>query len=170
MTELEATIIVVRGQRVILDSDLAALYGISTKRLNEQVKRNQDRFPDDFMFQVEIQEVTPLRSQSATSKGGRRYKPYVFTEHGAVMAANVLNSKVAINASIMLVRTFIKMRMVFAEHSDLKKRLAEIERRQAQGFAQHEQELQEIRFLIAELEKAPEIPKRQLGFFKDKGG
>ena len=139
-------------------------------RLNEQIKRNQDRFPNDFMFQLEIQEVTPLRSQIATSKGGRRYKPYVFTEHGAVMAANVLNSKIAINASIMLVRTFIKMRMIFTEHADLKKRLVEIERRFANGFAQHEQELQEIRFLISELEKPMGPSKRRLGFFKDKDG
>ena len=170
MIELESAIFVARGHRVILDSDLANLYGVSTKRLNEQIKRNQDRFPDDFMFQLEFQEVTPLRSQIATSKGGRRYKPYVFTEHGAVMAANVLNSKVAINASIMLVRTFIKMSMLFAEHADLKKRLVEIERRFSHGFAQHEQELQEIRFLISELEKPMESSKRRLGFFKDKDG
>jgi phage regulator Rha-like protein len=134
------------------------------------IKRNQDRFPDDFMFQLEFHEVTTLRSQIATSKGSRRYKPYVFTEHGAVMAANVLNSKVAINASIMLVRTFVKMRMIFAEHTDLKKRLVEIERRFANGFAQHEQELQEIRFLISELERPMESPKLRLGFFEDKEG
>jgi phage regulator Rha-like protein len=170
MIELESTIFVVRGHRVILDSDLAALYGVSTKRLNEQIKRNHDRFPDDFMFQLEFQEVTSLRSQFATSKGGRRYKPYAFTEHGAVMAANVLNSKVAINASIMLVRTFIKMRMIFAEHADLKKRLVEIERHLAHGFAQHEEELQEIRFLISQLEKPLESSKRRLGFFKDGDG
>lgn len=86
------------------------------------------------------------------------------------MAANVLNSKVAINASIMLVRTFIKMRMIFAEHADLKKRLLEIERRLAHGFAQHEEELQEIRFLISQLEKPLESPKRRIGFFKDRDG
>jgi phage regulator Rha-like protein len=168
MIELESAIFIARGYRVILDSDLAVLYGVSTKRLNEQIKRNQDRFPNDFMFQVEFQEVMALRSQIATSKGGRRYKPYVFTEHGAVMAANVLNSKVAINASIMLVRTFIKMRVIFAEHADLKKRLSEIERRLVHGFTQHEQELQEIRFLISQLEKPLELSKRRIGFFKDK--
>ncbi len=92
-TEIESVIIFMRGCRTILDSDLARLYGVSTKRLNEQVKRNKTRFPDDFMFQLEIQEVKNLRSQYATSSsyGGRRYRPYVFTEHGAVMAANILD-------------------------------------------------------------------------------
>jgi phage regulator Rha-like protein len=168
MENPETLIFVARGQRVILDSDLAALYGVTTKRLNEQTKRNQERFPEDFMFQLEYQELSRLRSQIATSKGGRRYNPYVFTEHGAVMVANVLNSKVAINASIMLVRTFIKMRLIFAEHLDLKNRLLEIEKRLAQGFAQHEGELQEIRFLISQLEKPlAEENKRKLGFRDD---
>ena len=94
---IEGSILTIRGQRVILDQDLARLYGVSTKRLNEQVKRNRDRFPKDFMFQLEFQEVASLRSQIATSnapKGGRRYRPYVFTEHGALMAATILNSTV----------------------------------------------------------------------------
>ncbi len=156
-----------RGQRVILDQDLARLYGISTKRLNEQVKRNRERFPEDFMFQLEVQEVASLRSQCATSnapKGGRCYRPYEFTEHGAVMAANVLSSKVAIHASILLVRTFIRMRTMLAEHGELKQRLQDIEKRLAQGFAQHKQELQEIRFLIAQLEKPIERKKSRIGF------
>jgi hypothetical protein len=88
-------IVFLRGQRVVLDEDLAAVYGVSTKRLNEQIRRNLERFPEDFLFQLSDQEVSDLRSQFATSKagrGGRRYKPYAFTEHGAVMAANVLNS------------------------------------------------------------------------------
>jgi len=116
---LESIIVTVRGSRVILAADLALLYGVSTKRLNEQVKRNIVRFPEDFMFQLEIQELTALRSQFATSnkegRGGRRILPYAFTEHGAVMAANVLNSELAIDASILLVRTFIKMRSLLAE-------------------------------------------------------
>jgi hypothetical protein len=153
---------------VILASDLAELYGVSVKKLNEQVKRNIERFPSDLMFQLEIQEVTNLKSQIATSSwGGRRTLPYVFTEHGAVMAANVLNSPVAIDASIMLVRTFVKMRMIFSEHSDLKKRLLEIEKRLSLGFAEHEQELQEIRFLNSQLEKPIETNRRKIVFFRD---
>lgn len=165
---IEGSILTLRGQRVILDHDLARLYGVSTKRLNEQVKRNRDRFPEDFMFQLEVQEVASLRSQIATSngaKGGRRYRPYVFTEHGAVMAANVLSSKVAIHASIIVVRTFIRMRTMLAEHGELKRRLQYIEKRLAQGFAEHEQELQEIRFLIAQLERPIEQQRmRRIGF------
>lgn len=167
LANIEDAILTIKGQRVILDQDLARLYGISTKRLNEQVKRNRERFPEDFMFQLEVQEVASLRSQVATSnasKGGRRYLPHVFTEHGAVMAANVLSSKVAIHASILLVRTFIRMRTMLAEHGELKRRLQDIEKRLAQGFAQHEQELQEIRFLIAQLEKPIEQKKRSIGF------
>ena len=165
---IEGSILALRGQRVILDHDLARLYGVSTKRLNEQVKRNRDRFPEDFMFQLEVQEVASLRSQIATSngaKGGRRYRPYVFTERGAVMAANVLSSKVAIHASIIVIRTFIRMRTMLAEHGELKRRLQYIEKRLAQGFAEHEQELQEIRFLIAQLERPTEQQKkRRIGF------
>ena len=148
--ELEALILHIRGSKVILDIDLAALYGTTPKRLNEQVKRNKGRFPDDFMFQLNNQEVSQLRSQFATAKWTmRRSNPYVFTEHGTVMAANVLNSQVAIDASILLVRTFMKMRTILAEHTDLKRRLQDVERRLTQGFSQHEHELQEIRFMIA---------------------
>ncbi len=100
---IEAKIILLRGQKVMLDSDLASLYGVSTKRLNEQVKRNGDRFPEDFMFQLSAEETEILRSQFATSngsRGGRRHRPYAFTEHGAVMLASVLNSKIAVEASL----------------------------------------------------------------------
>lgn len=163
---LEERLLIIRGQRVILDSDLALLYGVSTKRLNEQIKRNIQRFPDDFMFMLSNQEVKDLRSQFATSntKGGRRYIPYVFTEHGAVMAANVLSSQIAIDASILLVRAFIKMRSMLSEHAEFKRRLQELERKLAQGFSQYEQELQEIRFLIAKLETPVNPPKRRIGF------
>lgn len=164
--EIETLILHLRGSRVILDIDLAALYGVSPKRLNEQVKRNRGRFPEDFMFQLNNQEVAQLRSQFATAKWTmRRSNPYAFTEHGAVMAANILNSELAIDASILLVRTFIKLRTLLSEHADLKKRLHEIEWRLAQGFAQHEQELQEIRYLIAQLEAPVDNNrKRRLGF------
>ncbi len=164
---VEERIHYLRGQRIILAADLAELYGVTTKRLNEQVKRNQDRFPADFVFLLSIQEVHSLRSQIATSKsgrGGQRYRPFAFTEHGAIMAANVLNSRVAIEASILVVRAFIRLREVIAEHADLKRRLGEIERRLARGFAEHEQELQEIRFLISLLEQTSPLKKSRIGF------
>ena len=119
------------------------------------------------MFRLEHREVIALRSQIATSKegkGGRRYLPYAFTEHGAVMAANVLNSKLAINASILLVRTFIKMRTMFAEHAELKRRMEYIERRLAEGFREYGQELQEIRFALAQLETPADSREKRIGF------
>jgi hypothetical protein len=158
-------ILFLRGQRVVLDEDLAAVYGVSTKRLNEQIRRNTARFPQDFVFQLSDQEVANLRSQIATSSyGGRRYRPYAFTEHGAVMAANVLNSPIAVQASVVVVRAFIKLREAFIDQADLKRRLLEIESRVAKGFSEHEEELREIRFLISELQK-PEPPKKsRMGF------
>ncbi len=167
---MEERIITLRGQRVILDSDLAELYGVTTKRLNEQTRRNASRFPSDFMFQLKDQEVTSLRSQSATSnigRGGRRYSPYAFTEHGVVMAANILNSHIAIEASITIVRAFMRMRSMFAEHAELKHRLEGLEQRLAKGFAHHEEELREIRFMIAQLEKPVSSSKRKIGFARD---
>jgi ORF6N domain len=165
---IDSKIIIVREQRVIADSDLASLYGVSTKRLNEQVTRNIERFPADFMFSLNVQEVADLKSQIATSSythghGGRRKLPRVFTEYGAVMAANVLNSKVAIQASIMLVRVFIKLKEVAQEHVDLKRRLLALEQRVVQGVSEHAEELQEVRFMIAQLEQPIESRKGQLG-------
>ncbi len=161
---IESSILIIRSQRVILDADLARLYGTSTKRLNEQVRRNRHRFPEDFMFRLSNQEVECLRSQIATSKiprGGRRYLPFVFTEHGAIMAANILNSRIAIDASIMLVRIFVQLRGLTTEHIDLKKRLQDLEQRLSRGLGQHENELQEIRFLITKLEAKLEIPPQK---------
>lgn len=161
----QSRIHLIRGQRVILDLELAEVYGVTTKRLNEQVRRNRDRFPKDFMFQLSDQEVTSLRSQFATAKWTkRRVLPYAFTEHGAVMAANVLNSPIAIQASILLVRAFMKLREAFAENVELKRRLVEIERRLSRGFAQYDEELREIRFLISALQEPPPSKKRRLGF------
>jgi hypothetical protein len=165
--EIESKIITIKTQRVILDSDLAKLYGVSTMRLNEQVSRNIKRFPSDFMFQLSFQEFTDLISQIAISSpghGGRRKPPRVFTEYGAVMAANVINSDIAIDASIMLVRVFVKLKEIAYEHSDLKKRLQSLEQRVVRGFSEHSEELQEIRFLIARLEQPPEPKKRKIGF------
>ena len=164
---VEQRIHLIRAQRVVLDRDLAELYGVATHRFNEQIKRNQERFPGDFMFQLTDQEVSFLRSQNAISSlryGGRRYLPYAFTEHGAIMAATVLNSPIAVEASILIVRAFIRIREMIHEHSDLKRRLQEIEGRLAKGFAAHEQELLEIRFLIAQLEQPTNENKRRMGF------
>lgn len=165
--EIESKIITIKGKRVILDSDLARLYGVSTTRLNEQVTRNLRRFPEDFMFQLPLQELANLISQNAissSSHGGRRKPPRAFTEYGAVMAANVLNSNLAIDASIMIVRIFVKLKEIAQERSDLKKRLEVLEQRVAKGFAEHAEELQEVRFLLAKLEQQPETKKRKIGF------
>lgn len=131
---LSARIATVRGKRVLLDADLAALYGVSTKRFNEAVKRNLARFPSDFSFQIEEQEAASLRSQFATSNvqsdghGGRRYRPQVFTEHGAIMAAMVLNSARAVQMSVYVVRAFVEMRQIAASNAATLRRLDSLER------------------------------------------
>jgi len=131
----------VRGRRVILDSDLAELYGVPTKRLNEQVRRNQERFPADFAFVLTGAEWTALRSQMATSgkRSGQHSKflPYAFTEHGALMAAGVLNSRRAIEVSIHVVRTFVAMREALANTRELAQRLDELERSLNERLAKH---------------------------------
>src|SRR5262245_32358843 len=127
--EIEPLIHTVRGFKVMLDKDLASLYGVSTKRLNEQVKRNRERFPPDFRFQLTDNEVGALRSQFATSKpgrGGRRYRPFAFSEHGAIMAANVLNSPRALEVSVFVVRAFVKLREVALAHKELAAKLTEL--------------------------------------------
>jgi len=129
---IERKILLIRGRKVMLDSDLAKLYGVPTFRFNEQVRRNLKRFPEDFMFQLTKDEHRSLISQFAISKigrGGRRFLPYVFTEHGALMAANVLKSEKAIEASIYVVRAFAKLREMIASHKDLARRLAELEKK-----------------------------------------
>ena len=128
--QIASRIFLMRGHRVMLDSDLARLYRVSTKRLNEQVKRNQRRFPADFMFRLTHRETQALRSQFATSKpqrGGRRYVPQVFTEHGAAMLASVLNSPVAVQASIRVVRAFIQLREFLGTQHKLALKLLQLE-------------------------------------------
>jgi hypothetical protein len=133
-SEIVRRIFSVRGQRVLLDADLASIYEVSTKRLNEQVRRNEARFPGDFTFTLSDQEVAVLRSQFATSSqptrahGGRRYSPRVFTEHGAIMAATVLNTSRAVQMSVYVVRAFVKLREVLASNSALARRLETLER------------------------------------------
>src|SRR5205085_10634799 len=131
MQTVENAIHPVRGQRVMLDSDLAAIYGVSTMRLNEQRRRNKKRFPSDFAFQLTRKEFANLISQFATSRshGGRRKLPWVVTEHGAIMLASVLNSDVAVEASVRVVRAFIHLREVLAGNKQLAAKFAELERR-----------------------------------------
>ena len=133
---IEQRIYTIRGVRVILDSDLAALYGVPTKRLNEQYRRNRKRFPEDFAFQLTAKEANSLRSQFATSSshGGRRYRPYAFTEHGALMAANILNSARAVQMSIFVVRAFAKMREALRGTPELARRLAALEKKLTARF------------------------------------
>lgn len=135
---IEKAILLIRGQKVLLDSDLAALFMVETKALNRAVKRNMDRFPEDFMFQLTLKEHERLRCQTGTSntgRGGRRYLPYVFTEHGVVMAANVLNSKRAIEASVYVVRAFVRLRRLLATHKDLRRKIEELEAKYDHQFA-----------------------------------
>ena len=124
-------IFVIRGLKVMLDQDLAELYGVSTKRINEQVRRNKERFPDDFMFQLSKEEVENLRSQFATSSwGGSRYLPYAFTEHGVAMLSSVLKSPRAVQINILIIRAFIKLRLLLASNKELEQKIVDIEREQ----------------------------------------
>jgi len=156
----------IRGQRVILASDLAKLYGIPTKRLNEQVRRNLGRFPSDFMFQLTVaerDEAAVLRSQIATLKQGQhqKYRPFAFTEHGAIMAANVLNSPQAVAMSVFIVRAFVQQREVIAANEAILKRLAEIDK----TLLLHDKALRDIyQKLLPLLQPPPEPPKPKIGF------
>jgi hypothetical protein len=158
------SILILRGQRVILDRELAELYGVTTKRLNEQVKRNRSRFPEDFMFRLSKAEVGLLnRSQFATGSQRHRdprFPPYAFTEHGAIMAASVLNSPRAIEMSIFVVRTFVRLREILASNEELATRLDELERK----LATHDQAITGILKAIRELMTPPPSKKRSIGF------
>ena len=160
---------------------MAVIYGVSTKRLNEQVKRNKDRFPDDFAFRLTPEEFDDLRSQFATSSrqsnrsqfvtgfhGGRRYLPFAFTEHGSVMAANILRSDRAIQMSVFVVRAFIRMRQMLISQESLARRLAEIEKKLTARLEIHEtaitEVLRQMMVLLAPSSPEPEPPKKKIGF------
>jgi hypothetical protein len=135
LERVQNVILLLRDQKVILDSDLAQLYGVAKKRLNEQVKRNKDRFPTDFMFQLTDIEFANLKSHFATSSwGGMRKLPYAFTEHGAIMAAAVLNSPQAIETSVWVVRAFVKLRQMLATHKDIARKLELLEKKYDHQF------------------------------------
>ncbi|MDR2244965.1 MAG: ORF6N domain-containing protein [Burkholderiales bacterium] len=163
---LAQRILSIRGHKVILDSDLAELYGVPTGRFNEQVKRNIDRFPSEFMFQLTDKEYECLRSQFAISKkgrGGRRYSPYAFTEHGAIMAATVLNSPKAIEMSIYVVRAFIRLREMLSSHKELAAKLEALEHK----VGSHDQAISGLINAIRQLTAPPEEKKRGIGFLAD---
>ena len=162
-----AKILLVRGKRVMLDSDLAKLYGVETKNLNLQVRRNVERFPEDFMYQLTRQEVVNLRLQFATSSyGGRRYLPYVFTQEGVAMLSSVLNSKRAIQVNIAIMRAFVKLRELLLTHKDLARKIAVLERK----YRSHDVDIQEIfkaiNKLLEPLTLPPEPEKPPIGFSK----
>ncbi len=147
----------------MLDSDLAEIYEVTSKRLNEQVRRNRARFPEDFMFQVTEIEQENLRSQIATSilnLGVRRYLPYVFTEHGALMLGNVLNSTVAINTSVQIVRAFANLRKMLASHSELSKKLDLLEKK-------YDHQFKVVFDAIRQLTIQPEVSKKRIGIKQD---
>lgn len=163
--EIAQRIHLIRGQRVVLDADLAAFYGETTKRFNQQVSRNRERFPADLMFQLDEQEYAALRLQFATLKTGRgqhrKYLPYVFTEHGAIMAATLLNSPRATELSVHVVRAFVELRGMLASNRELAGKVHALERK----VSVHERNIAELADSMAELLAAPSpAPKRSIGF------
>jgi hypothetical protein len=167
--EIEDKIYLVRGLKVMLDSDLADMYGVSTKRLNEQVKRNKGRFPKDFMFQLTTKEWTNLRSQIATSSewGGRRILPYVFSEHGVLMLSSVLNSRQAIAVNIQIMRIFTKIREMLVTNKDVVLKREQIERKmmkQDELLNRHEEEIQVIFDALKQLLTSPGQERKPVGY------
>ena len=156
---IERSILLIRGQKVMLDADLAALYGVETKQLVRAVKRNIFRFPDDFMFQLSKDEFENLRYHFGTSShwGGRRYPPYAFTEHGVAMLSSVLNSPRAVQVNIQIMRTFAKLRDIISQHKDLARKLNELERK-------YDAQFKVVFDAIRELMRPQESKKRPIGF------
>ena len=163
--QIESRIFLIRGQKVMLDTDLAELYGVEIRRLNEQVRRNIERFPEDFMFQLSEKEFESLRSQIATLKTGRgqhrKYLPYAFTEHGALMLGNVLKSERAVEVSLIVVRAFVRLRELVSTHKELSQKLNQLERK----VGAHDKAIAEIISAIRQL-MTPSDPnkKRPIGF------
>src|SRR6266850_6019148 len=170
--QIDSMIRSIRGVRVMLDSDLAAIYGVSISRFNEAVKRNKNRFPADFMFQLTAEENASLRSQFAILKTGRgrhrKYRPYAFTEYGALMAANVLNSPQAVEMSIFVVRAFAKMREALLASPDLARKLAALEKKLTGRLDVHEaaivKVLQDLMQILNPPPLPPDPPQRKIGF------
>lgn len=166
---IERRIVTLRGHRVMLDRDLATLYGVETRTLNQAVKRNLDRFPSDFMFRLTAKEAAdhlPSRSQTVILKQGQnvKYLPYVFTEHGAVMLANVLKSAPAVRASIQVVRAFVRIRQRLVTHEVLAKQLAKL----AGRVGKHDIELRRVFITLQAILEPPRRPKRTIGFLANR--
>jgi hypothetical protein len=162
---IEKKIYLIRGHKVMLDNDLAELYKVETRTLIQAVKRNINRFPTDFMFQLNIQEDIALRSQIVTLKKGRgqhrKYLPYVFTEQGVAMLSSVLNSEIAIEVNIHIMRAFVKLREMIASHKDLSKRLDDLEKK-------YDAQFKVVFDAIRQLMTPPEPNKRKIGFQREK--
>ena len=159
-------IYLIREQKVMLDMDLAELYGIETKRLKEAVRRNPARFPSDFMFELSLEEWNSLRSQIATLKAGRgqhpKYRPFAFTEQGVAMLSSVLNSETAIRVNIQIIRVFTKMREMILTHKDILLQLEKIEKK----LTNHDEDIALIFEYLKQLLNAPQLPRRKIGFRK----
>jgi hypothetical protein len=183
--EIISQIYIIRGRKVMLDSDLARIYGVTTRRMNEQVKRNIQRFPEDFMFQLSPDEYSNLMSQfvisssqitnnvedvnlmsqiATSSWGGRRKLPLVFTEHGAIMLASVLNSPTAINASVYVVRAFVKLRDILSMHRELSERITDLEKGTSEKLEKHSEQLILVFQALRELVKQKDEPREPVGF------
>jgi len=156
----------IRNQKVMLDEDLAELYGVETKRLNEQVKRNIDRFPEDFMFTINEEEFANLKSQNATSSwGGRRKLPNVFTEHGVLMLSSVLNSKQAIQVNIQIMRIYTKIREMILAHKDVFLRVEQVEKQ----MLKHDEKIELLFTYLNKFIEKEETPRTQIGYKIKKG-
>ena len=164
---IENSILLIRGEKIIIDADLASFYGVSTKRLNEQVKHNKNRFPEDFIFQLNQEEKNEVVANCDHLNNLKYSKslPYVFTEHGALMAASVLNSPRAVEVSLFIIRAFVKLRKLISEHKEFARKLSQLERR----MTDHDDQLIEIVRALKELLK-PELPpkKNRIGFHAEK--
>jgi len=155
--KIEKSILIIRGHKILLDSYMAQIYGVTTKRLNEQVQRNIERFPEDFMFQLSVEEFAIFQNtELEIARGGRRYLPFAFTEHGTVMLASVLNSKTAVLASIQVVRAFISFTKMLSEHSSLAAKLDKLEKK-------YDYQFKVVFDAIRELTSVREVPKRRIG-------
>jgi len=159
---IEKTILLIRGQKVIIDADLAELYGVTTKRLNEQVRRNRSRFPEDFILQLTTEEKSEVvaNCDHLSKLKFSKTLPYAFTEHGAIMAASILNAPRAIEASIFVVRAFVKLREMLATHKELAQKLLELEQR----LEDHDEHIQTIFNAIRQLMTKTESPRKKIGF------
>jgi len=164
---IEHKILMIRGHKAMLGSDLAILYGVTTFNLNKAVKRNLSRFPEDFMFQLNAEEFKSLRFQFGISKkgrGGRRYLPYAFTEQGVAMLSSVLRSERAIQVNIAIMRAFVKLRRILSTHKELARKLNQLERK----IEKHDVEIKAIFDAIRELMTPPKKPRKRIGFYKER--